>query len=159
VRQVVKARPRAYFLCVGAVEPQMQKALWEMAAADGVAERIRFTGERNDVQRLMAEMEVITLPSRYEACSMSIIEAMAMGKPVVATRAGGNPELVRHQETGLLIERNPEALADALITLLADADRRRQMGEAGRHLARTRFSASIMVSHIEALYREMLAGA
>lgn len=156
-RQIVQARPRAYFVCVGAVEPPMQKMLWEIAAADGVADRLRFTGVRNDVQRLMAEMDVITLPSRFEACSMAIIEAMAMGKPVVATRAGGNPELVSHGETGLLIERTPPALADALIRLLSDTTDRQRMGEAARVRAETHFSATVMARNIEALYQEMIA--
>jgi glycosyltransferase involved in cell wall biosynthesis len=104
----------------------------------------------------MAEMDVITLPSRYEMCSMSIIEAMAMGKPVIATRAGGNPELVQDHETGLLIERTPDALADALISLLADADRRRQMGHAARKRAASHFSADVMVDQIESLYQELV---
>jgi glycosyltransferase involved in cell wall biosynthesis len=156
VRQVVAARPRAYFVCVGAVQPKMQRILWEMAAADDVAERLRFTGVRNDVRRLMSEMDVITLPSLYEACSMSIIEAMALGKPVVATRAGGNPELVQDRETGLLIERTPEALAQALLLILADAQQRKQMGEAARRRAETRFSAAVMTKQIECLYQELL---
>jgi len=66
---------------------------------------------------------------------MAIIEAMAMGKPVVATRAGGNPELIQDEETGLLIERNPQALASALHSILSDADRRRRMGDAAVKLA------------------------
>jgi glycosyltransferase involved in cell wall biosynthesis len=155
-RQVVARWPRVYFVCVGAVEPQTQQALWEMAAEDSVAERFRFTGVRNDVQRLMASMDVVTLPSRYEACSMAIIEAMAMGRPVVATRAGGNPELIEHEETGLLIERTPEALAHALNSVLGDADRRSRMGNAARIRAEERFSAPVMASHVERLYEEIL---
>ena len=134
----------------------MQQALWEIADRDGIVDRLRFTGGRNDVQRLMAAMDVITLPSRYEACSMAIIEAMMLGKPVVATRAGGNPELIKDGETGLLIERNPDALANAIIRLLADPLGKLQMGEAARRRAITRFSASVMVNHIEALYQEMV---
>ena len=155
-RAIINARPRAYIVCVGAVEPSARQSLWESAAQSGVAERFRFTGQRDDAQRLMSEMDVITLPSKYEACSMAIIEAMALGKAVVATRAGGNPELVRHQETGLLIERDPEALANALISLLANAERRQQMGEAARLRALNLFSAETMVSNIEALYRRMV---
>ncbi len=154
-RQIVDARPRAYIVCVGAVDPATQQTLWESAAKLGVAERFRFTGQRDDAQRLMSEMDVITLPSKYEACSMAIIEAMALGKPVIATRAGGNPELVRHEETGLLIERDPRALAAALIGVLADVPRRRQMGEAARTRALALFSAETMVNNIEALYRRM----
>lgn len=87
---------------------------------------------------------------------MAIIEAMAMGKAVVATRAGGNPELVRHLETGLLIEREPEALAKALISLLTDAQQRQRMGDAARLRALDLFSAETMVSNVEALYHRMV---
>ncbi len=158
VKQIVAARPRACVVCVGSVEPKTQKELWEIAAADGVAERLRFTGQREDVRRLMSAMDVLTLPSRYEACSMAIIEGMALGKPVVATRAGGNPELVEHNVTGMLIERNPEALADALIQILSNPASLRAMGEEARRRAETRFSAEVMVNQIEGLYRELLAG-
>jgi glycosyltransferase involved in cell wall biosynthesis len=157
MRRIVDARPNTYFVCVGAVEPAMQKSLWERAAQDGVAERMRFTGVRDDVQRLLGAMDVVTLPSRYEMCSMSIIEAMAMGKPVVATRAGGNPELIADGETGLLIERNPDALANALISLLSNPSRRAAMGTAARKRAESQFSANVMVERIESLYRELTA--
>lgn len=155
-RAIVAARPRTYFVCVGGAQPQVQRMLWELAAADGMAERLRFTGMRNDVQRLMAAMDVVTLPSRYEACSMAIIEAMAMGKPVVATQAGGNAELVLNDQTGLLIDRNPPALATALVSILGDADRKRSMGEAARCRAEERFSARVMTRNVESLYEEML---
>lgn len=156
LRRIVAVRPHAYLLCVGPVEPHVQKALWEIAATDGVSERVRFTGTRNDVQHLLGAMDVIALPSRYEACSMAIIEAMAMGKPVIATRAGGNPELINDHETGMLIERNPDALADAIITLLNDTTIRNRMGSAARKSAETRFSAKIMVDNIESLYHTIL---
>lgn len=156
LRQVVSERPHAYLICVGPVEPRMQKALWELAATSGIAERVRFTGTRNDVQRILGAMDVVALPSRYEACSMAIIEAMAMGKPVIATRAGGNPELVLDNETGLLIERNPEVLADAILTILNDTNARARMGSAARSLAENRFSAHTMVDNIEALYRQIM---
>lgn len=156
LRRVICERPHAYLICVGPVEPRMQKALWELAATMGVAERVRFTGTRNDVQRILGAMHIVALPSRYEACSMAILEAMAMGKPVIATRAGGNPELVLDNETGLLIERNPDALADAILTILNDSDALSRMGSAARSLAESRFSARIMVDNIEALYRKIV---
>ncbi len=156
VKRIVEARARAYIVCVGSVEPKIQKELWEITAAQGMAERLRFTGQREDVHRLMSAMDVLTLPSRYEACSMAIIEGMALSKPVVATRAGGNPELVENGVTGLLIERNPKDLADALIQILGDPEGLRRMGEEARHRAETRFSANVMVDQIEGLYRELL---
>lgn len=153
-QRVLTRFPSTYFVFVGAVQLHVENDL--RALARGYADRLRFTGPRNDVRRLMAAMDVITLPSRYEACSMAIIEAMAVGKPVVATRAGGNPELVRDGETGLLIERTPEALAEALMTILADASRRRQMGEAALQLARERFASSVTAHQIEELYSRLV---
>lgn len=157
LKEIVARRPRAYFLCVGPVEPETQRALWERAAQDGLTERLRFTGTRNDVARLMAATDLVILPSRYEACSMAIIEAMAMGKPVVATRAGGNPELIVHGETGLLIERTPAELAAAIVQALSDDAFRQRMGEAAQKRALEHFSASVMVQQIEALYQEVIA--
>ena len=155
--KIVARRPNAYLLCVGSVEASVQKSLWERAAQLGVAERVRFAGVRNDVKSLMAQTDVVTLPSRYEACSMAIIEAMAMGKPVVATRAGGNPELIEDGTNGILIERDPNSLADAVISLLANGEQREAIGNAARQRAIAQFSARAMVDHIEALYGRVLA--
>jgi glycosyltransferase involved in cell wall biosynthesis len=155
-RDILARFPHAYFVFVGSAKPAYQQELEQLGQSNGVIDHLRFTGVRADVQRMMSAMDVITLPSRYEACSMAIIEAMAVGKPVVATRAGGNPELVQDGETGLLIERTPEALAGALISILEDAQRRKRMGEAAHLVAKTRFSASVMVGQIEALYNDLV---
>jgi glycosyltransferase involved in cell wall biosynthesis len=157
VSKIVASRPKAYFILVGPVNPEIQKSIWEITSAEGVADRLRFTGVRNDIQWLISEMQLLTLPSRYEACSMSIIESMAMGKPVVATHAGGNPELIEHGVTGMLIERNPDSLAEAITTLLNDPIKLKNMGQAARDRAIERFSARVMVDNIENLYREILA--
>jgi glycosyltransferase involved in cell wall biosynthesis len=156
VRRIVEARPKAYIVMVGPVVPQVQREVWEITAADGVADRLRFTGVRNDVKQLMAQLQVLTLPSRYESFGMAIIEAMAMRKPVVATRAGGIPEVVEDGVTGLLIERNPESLALALIEILSDPERLQAMGNAAYMRAKERFSARVMVDNIENLYKEIL---
>jgi glycosyltransferase involved in cell wall biosynthesis len=155
-RSIVEQSPRAYFVFVGHADPGIQQGLWELATQDGVDGRLRFTGVRDDIPRLMDAMDVVTLPSRNEACSMAIIEAMAMGKPVVATRTGGNPELVDDHHTGLLVERTPEALAGAISSLLNDASTRDRMGQAGRTRARSLFSAQTMVTNIESLYRQVV---
>jgi glycosyltransferase involved in cell wall biosynthesis len=111
---------------------------------------------RDDIPRLMEAVDVVTLPSLNEACSMVIIEAMTMGKPVVATRAGGNLELVRDQETGLLVERNPEALAEAVVALLEAPARRAAMGRAGQMRAGALFSAHAMAENMERFYQNVL---
>jgi glycosyltransferase involved in cell wall biosynthesis len=158
-RSIVRQCPRAHFVFVGHAEPGIQQALWERATEDGIEDRLRFTGVRDDIPRLMEAIDVVTLPSRNEACSMAIIEAMAMGKPVVATRTGGNPELVMDRATGLLVERTPDALSEAITSLLRDPARRREMGRAGQTRARSLFSATAMVQNIETLYGQILQGA
>jgi len=155
-KEIVAQCPRAYFVFVGHARPGIQQTLWEMASAEGVDDRLRFTGIRNDVPRLMEAMDVIVLPSLIEACSMAIIEAMAVGKPVVATRAGGNPELIEDQNTGLLVERAPETLAEAVIGLLQDSQRRAAMGRAGQTRARSLFSAQEMAQNMEDFYQRIL---
>ncbi len=156
MRRIVEARPNAYLLCVGPVDPAFKKALCDTAIADNVLDHIRFTGTRNDVPRLMNAATITALPSLYEACSMAIIEAMAFGKPVVATRAGGNLELVKDLETGLLIERNVDALADGIISILNDPEKRERMGAAAHRRAVEMFSAKVMTDNIEALYERIL---
>ncbi len=158
-RRIVDRCPRAYFVFVGHAEPGIQQALWEMASVEGVADRLRFTGLRNDVPRLMDAMDLVTLPSLTEACSMAIIEAMAMGKPVVATKAGGNLELIEDGVTGYLVPRTPEALSDAISSLLHDPVLRSRMGESGKLRAGASFSALAMGRNMESLYQRVLSGA
>jgi glycosyltransferase involved in cell wall biosynthesis len=153
---VVSRHPRAYFVFVGLAEPGVQQALWELATESRVDDRLRFTGIRNDVPRLMSAMDVITLPSINEACSMAIIEAMTMGKPVVATRAGGNLELVADGETGLLVERNSESVAAAVSEILQDRIRLEQMGRAAKERAHTLFTAQVMAQNMEQVYQRIL---
>lgn len=154
---IVAARPRAYVVLVGKAEPSVQQCLWERASRLGVADRIRFTGVRDDVPRLLEAMDVVTLPSISEACSMAIIEAMAMGKPVVATRAGGNPELVEEGLTGRLVPREADAVGQAIISILDDAGIRHRMGETAKSRARERFSAAAMAENMVRVYEQILA--
>lgn len=153
---VMRSCPNTFLLFVGYVEPRMQQALWKRAADLGVGDRVRFAGVRNDIPRLLNAMAVVALPSRTEACSMSIIEAMAMGRPVVATRAGGNPELVDHGVTGMLTDRTPQSIADALSAILTDSSLRTRMGAAGRQRAAAMFSAASMADNLVSLYRRVL---
>jgi glycosyltransferase involved in cell wall biosynthesis len=87
----------------------------------------------------------------------AVLEAMAAGKPVVATRVGGVPEVVDDGVTGLLVPpRDPDALADAVVRLLRDPNRMRRMGQAGLERVRRHFSVEQMVRRTEALYEELL---
>ena len=103
-------------------------------------------------------MDVVALPSLTEGFSNVIIEAGAAGRPVVATRVGGNPEAIVEGETGLLVPpRDPAALGEAINTLLADPDRRQRMGAAARRRVHELYTVERMVERWEKLYLELAA--
>lgn len=115
-----------------------------------------FTGVRRDVPRLLGAADVFALSSLSEGVSIAILEAMAAGLPVVATRVGGNPEIVLDGQTGLLVEPGrPDLLAAALEQLLKDPRRAAVLGAAGRRRAEEKFSLRAMVGAYAEMYREV----
>jgi glycosyltransferase involved in cell wall biosynthesis len=105
-------------------------------------------------------LEVALLPSRIEGFSQSLLEAMALGKPVIASAAGGNPELVTHEADGLLVAPlDPRAWAAAIERLLGDAALAARLGTAARATAREKFSLDRTVERTLALYRSLAAPA
>ena len=125
----------------------------------GMTHRALFTGFRDDVNAVAAALDIVAVPSVWaEPGSPAILQAMALGKPVVASRVGGTAELVNDSETGLLVPpSDPAALAGALSRLASSPDERRAMGAAGRARAAECFSLSLMTDRIEALYRQAVA--
>lgn len=121
-----------------------------------LGEVVRLIGPREDVPMLLSQAACLLLTSDYESCPYTVIEAMAAGVPVVATRVGGVPELVEDGVSGLLVEPGrPEQIAAAIGELLADPDRARELGSAGRRIAGERFSVERMVGETVALYDEL----
>ena len=119
----------------------------------GVADRVVFAGQRDDVPGLLAGSDVLCLPSSVEGLPLVVLEAMAQGKPVVATAVGGTPELVVDGETGLLVPPGDAgALADALEEILRDPELARRLGEAGRRRVLQSFSLSAMTGRVLGLY-------
>jgi glycosyltransferase involved in cell wall biosynthesis len=117
----------------------------------------RFVGEQDDVPQLLAASDVVTFPSTVPHFARPIIEAGAMGKPVVASRLGGPLELVEDGATGVLVPPDDvEALATALVELLRDPARRARMGEAGYQRVRERFDASVAARRVCEVYAEIL---
>ena len=113
-------------------------------------------GERSDIPELMAAMDIFVLPSLGEGISNTILEAMATGLPVIATRVGGNPELVQEGVTGQLVPpADPEALAQALLEYVRDADRRHAHGRAAREIIDRQFSIPAMVQGYLSVYDRM----
>jgi len=125
----------------------------------GLGGRALFVGFQKEVVPFLQAADIFVLPSIQEGLSLSALEAMALGKPVVACRVGGTPEVVVDGETGLLVAPSrPAELASALEELLADPARAREMGEGGRRRVKEAFDFEQMVSKIEAIYRSLIAG-
>ena len=130
-----------------------ERAALEAAAADlGIAGTVTFTGYRPDVRTLMPAFDVYLNCSNYEGVSLTILEAMAAGLPVVATPVGGNPEVVVDHETGFLVPGRARSIADAIGRLVVDPRGRHILGDAGRWRVMRHFSIARMVSDYASLY-------
>ena len=133
-----------------------KSAMEALAEKLEISARCHFVGFRQDVPTVMAALDVLAFPSWEEPFGRSLIEAMAAGRPVVASASGGVPEIVTHGVTGLLVPpRDPFALAQALITVLRSPQRARTMGMRGREVVEERFSLRQHIEKVEALYREV----
>ena len=121
----------------------------------GLTEKVVFTGFRDDVNNVIAALDIVTVPSTWnEPCSAVIQQGMALSKPVIGTLTGGSPEMILDGETGLLVPPfDSDALAGAVETLARDAFLRKRLGTAGRERVESHFSLQIMTDKIEALYQ------
>ena len=159
LRRVLERHPDARLMLVGAEAAGGQtytETLRRQAAAAGVERQVIFTGPRPDVRGILAAADIFTLPSVGDPCALALIEAMAMGNPIVSVRAGGTPELVEDGQTGLLGRSDDaEQLAANLLALLDDPERRRLMGDRGRRRALDHFSVQRMTDGVESVYRYM----
>ena len=145
------------FTAVIAGDGPLFESLQARIAERGLQSRVRLLGHQAQIERLYAGLDVFVLPSRSEGLSNTILEGMASGLPVVATRVGGAEELVEEGRTGLLVpSQDAGALADALIRLAADPVRARAMGTAGRLKAEREFSIARMLRDYEALYLDLV---
>jgi glycosyltransferase involved in cell wall biosynthesis len=146
------------FRLVVAGDGDRRASLEREARGAGLGSWAHFLGWRRDLPRLYADADVVALPSRREGVPVSVMEAMAAGRPVVAAHVGGVPDLVEDGRTGCLVPPgDPIALARAVRDLLADPARRRAMGDAARATARERFDVERSAGALDAFYRGLLA--
>lgn len=146
------SRPHARLVIIGD-GPERARVI-ERATALDVLSDVRLTGYRRDVRQLMAAIDIYVNSSEQEGVSLTILEAMASRRPVVATAVGGTPEVVVDRQTGLLVPpRSPRSLAAALDTLVDDPQRRQTMGEAGRSRVERHFSLQAMTASYLRSYR------
>lgn len=150
--RVQASRPDCALVLVG--DGPLRAQLQAQAAQLGIADAVRFLGDRGDVRALLPGFDVFALSSRSEGYSMALLEACACAVPIVATDVGGNREIVAEGFNGRLVPAGaPDALAEALGALLDAPGHARDMGAAGRAWALTEASVARMAARYEALYR------
>lgn len=152
------ARPEARVAIFG--EGELRGELEAQARALGLGEGLIFAGFRppDEVPSILKAVDVFAFPSVEEGLGSSLFDAMAAGAPIVASRAGGIPEIVRDGETGLLVPpRDPEALARAVVRLLEDRPLARRLADAARRFVRVEGTKERMVEETVAVYRSVLA--
>lgn len=131
----------------------------EEASEAGVSDKLSFLGRRSDALAFIAAADVYLNPADHEGLPVTILEALALGRPVVATAVGGVPSVVRDGETGVLVQpQQPEELATAVHNLLDDPVGARQLAERGRRLVEEEYGLEAMVRAFEEIYIEVLGG-
>lgn len=152
---VIERFSKVKFLIVG--DGSLRNKLEFRCKKLSIFDKFVFTGWREDIPEILAVLDILVLPSLNEAVGRILIEAGACGKPVVATSVGGIPEVVKDNETGILVPpKAPEALARAIIALLKSEEKRQKMGEAAKNWVDDKFSASRMVERVSNLYSELV---
>lgn len=147
--------PSAHLAVLG--DGEARRDLEELAVRLGMMERVHFTGWFTDIPSAMSDMDLVVLSSLNEGTPVSLIEAAACAKAVVATDVGGVRYVVEHGKTGLLCApRQPQALAVQVRKLISEHHLRRRMGDAGREKVRRQFHKERLVSDIRELYLELL---
>jgi glycosyltransferase involved in cell wall biosynthesis len=148
---VLAAAPEVHLVIVG--DGPLKAELEREAYRAGVSEHVHLLGFRRDISNLLGAFDIFAQPSLWEGLSISLIEALAAGKPVVATDIEGNREVVDHGETGLLVRpADPDAFAEGLIALLLDRSLAKRFGDCAPRVALKRFSEERMVAEILAAY-------
>jgi len=148
--------PSLFCVIVGADDHGMQKDLVARADALGIGHRVRFVGFQERVIPFIAAMDLFVLASVDEGFGIVLLEAMALGKPVIATEVHGPPEIVLSGKTGFLVPpADSDALAKAITLLARNADLREEMGRAGRARVWERFTLERQVREWESIYRSL----
>jgi glycosyltransferase involved in cell wall biosynthesis len=154
--RAIERCPNSILLLIGGKNGPCYDELLEEAIKLKLKDKIFFTGMRNDVARILQAADIVVVPSLLEGLSYSIIEGMAASKPIIASRVGGIPEVVKEGETGMLVAPSDvKGLSDAIAYLTANLSVRVGMGEAGRKVAEEKFNIKRNVEQIFELYKQI----
>jgi glycosyltransferase involved in cell wall biosynthesis len=152
--RVALKRPDVDLILVG--DGPVREQLEGQVEASGLTGRVIFLGIRRDVPEVLQAIDIFALTSKSEAASLTLLEAMAAGRPVVATDVGGNPEIVRHGVDGYLVPRGDDRAASAAMLQLLDAPQEaKRMGEAGRRRIQERYQLDRTIERYYRLYRRL----
>ena len=135
----------------------MRKEIEQLVHRANLEDVFCFTGPRQDIPELLSVCDAFVLPSRNEGMPRALMEAMSMSLPVVATNAGGIPEVVENNVSGLIVPRqNPDALAEGLVKIIHDPVLRRRLGKAARIRILNHFSLEAMVDRYVEFYNSLI---
>ena len=156
---IVTTRPDVLVVSVGAEKHEGDlERVRSSADAAGMSDHIRFMGRREDAVSFLAAADAVVNPADFEGLPLAILEALALGKPVVATAVGGVPGVIVDRETGLLVPpRDPGALAKGVIEALESPDASR-WGQTGAELVTAEYGIARMIRDYEKVYEELLDG-
>jgi len=155
MRIVVSLHRRSYLAIAG--RGPLLSLLKRKARDLGIGDHVIFLGYRSDISSILAQIDVLALPSLSEGLPLSVLEAMAAGKAVVATPVGGIKELIKPGETGLLVApRSPGALADAILLLVNDRDHRKDLGLRARAFIEHKFDSRLMLEKYDSMYKKLI---
>jgi glycosyltransferase involved in cell wall biosynthesis len=153
---IVNSFTRIKLVVVG--DGSQKQALEGYVLQNNLSEKVIFLGVRDDIAAIVSTFDIFILPSLMEGMGKSLLEAQAMGIPVIATKVGGIPEVVKDGETGILVPaRDAHAIAEAAIKLLQDETLRRKFYENAKEWVDYRFSIETMVKDISGLYEQLLS--
>ncbi|WP_148618763.1 glycosyltransferase family 4 protein [Mariniblastus fucicola] len=160
LRQIIEAIPNFKLVLLGRFrreEPYTQK-LRSILLSEGLQGRVKWLGLRENIQDFMTAFDLLAVPSIEEPLGLVAVESLAAGTPVVATRTGGLPEIVKHQRCGLLVPpRNPGALAKSIIELAKNEPARRSMGLAGQEFVYEEFDTERLCERVEQIYEHVVS--
>jgi glycosyltransferase involved in cell wall biosynthesis len=153
-KYMISKYPDAYFIFTG--DGPLENGLRRKALEMGISDNVIFLGWRDDVAKIISIYDIFVLPSLNEGMGRVLAEAMALGKPIVASNIGGIPDLVIHGKNGFLVPpKNPKELVKYIQVLIEDKDKRVKMGLKGKEIS-LNFGAKSMIERIASLYEELL---
>jgi glycosyltransferase involved in cell wall biosynthesis len=155
--QIRETIPQIQYLVMGQGDIAYERQLLGLVRTLGLKKNVYFTGFQDSVYPYVAALDLYVHPALMEGFGIAVLEAMALGKPVVATRTGGLPEVVQDGTTGVLVPPGDvEAIAKAVTSLFSDADHRVSMGNAGRPRVAEQFSVKTMMQSLTTMYQSVV---